>query len=115
MCPRNNSNAAFDDSRALTLIKCVLLFKMMLCGRLGGACGGGGSTVQSKNHFRTISCQEYVQGEGWTMAPGKTRQKVVRNAKQNKKAAFMSVKVDETDGRWLHARVSASLEHMACI
>lgn len=34
MCPRNTSNAAFDDSGALTLIKCVLLFKMMLCGWL---------------------------------------------------------------------------------
>lgn len=65
MCPRNNSNAAFDDSRALTLIKCVLLFKMMLCvggwGGAAGAAGGGGSTVQSKNHFGTISCQECVQ------------------------------------------------------
>ena len=34
-CPRNNSNVAFDDSRALTLIKCVLLFKMTLCGGAG--------------------------------------------------------------------------------
>lgn len=71
MCPRNNSNAAFDESGALTLIKCVLLFKTMLCGRLAGwlagvvevlvvlmvvegGGGGGGSAVQLKNHFQDL-------------------------------------------------------------
>lgn len=108
-CPCNNSNAAFDDSWALTLIKCVLLFKMMLC-----VCGWWwwwwwGSTVQLKNHSRDHKLPGVCAGEVLHKCC------FVGSAKQNS-CIYLRVKQSKWD-RWQTAAdlLWGSLQHVACV